>query len=1542
MRLNALVSTVICLLSGVVCSAQEPQNPIQNPGFEAIVGGQPEQWTLSGRADLDNAQFYAGAMGLRMNHVEQASSAAVQQVSCAQTEYVAAVWVKTEGVGGTGARLRVLGPAGQVVAETAPVTDTQAWHRLRVPFNPGNLARLSIELSLINSTGSAWFDDVTVLKANEFATLEGAADDGAERENIALGKPYELSPPPSYEHCTDADDVTQLTDGQYTVGYFWTQQSTVGWYLYSPQITIDLGAVQPIDGIMINCPGGGAAGVQFPLEVTYLVSDDNEVFHEVAALTPRGLKEDGRNWYTHKFLADDLNTRGRYVMIRLDKAGSTVFADEVEVYRGDHDPQQVVFHSQARSRLQMAFAQYQLTPDTYTRGFFPETPHIKWLAPLSGGPIKAILMAYSGDMREAVELAQRLDIDYVPVSHYSYYRPTALGSLMQEQISTALPHSDVMIVGGFRWEAMPSELIKAIKARVNEGMGLVCVTQTPQWFEPIRDMLTQSPLEGDQGILDPFAIDLIPDYRKPRASHFHLGTFGKGRVAWVNWQEFTRNGHSLVPGFRLEDIDDDAIGTTEYAYAAMGKLVAWAAGRDARRISAVEATREQVRIRLEPGEQAAALRVVVRDEYFVEKKELHADVPAAGGTFDFTPGQALNGLHPVDVWLLDEDDGIIDLAVASYSVEAPARIESVAFAAPVVAPGEPLRLSVTVAGAPAGAKLAAVLKDTYGRRLDRIREVPLEAAGVVDIELETQRALSLAGDLWLVVHTGATLSEAKAPEVLDTHLERVWFEQPEKDDYIFCAWYAWDSHPMAFHGLRMLREYGLDTYVSLPGTWRAQNAAYCDIRHGPENVERVNPQNTDDSLIRQPCLTDPEYRNKTAERIEKMAAEVRPFGVLEWSLGDESTLGGRDYCVSETCLAAFRTYLQGRYADIAALNESWETDFATWDDVAPMQLKEVEQRASIGPWLEHRRYMESLFAEYHDWCKGLIKKHVPDARVGISGTPRPNSYSGHDWWKLMQGPIEHLSGYGGVQRELQRSFMLPGTFYSTFLGYDYKDNQEQRGRYAPWDLLFHGANGINYYTLMSDTLNCPLVRPDMSLTDKAPWFFEEVKELKAGMGRLFMAGEYVQDGVAIHYSPASIHAATATGLYDVRDRLRNYNINLTNIGKILQQSHLQYDFIHEEQMAAGGLSKYRALILPWSSAISQREADAIRAFVEGGGVVIADSYCGVRDDHGHPRAMLDDLFGIAQPLEPPQLQAAELTVPLNPYSDWRGLLGSIRAIPVASGSPGVSLTGARALGEIGDTPALIVNEVGRGTAVFLNCSFSNYAEVWDAGVAGETLDETLSPETVTLPIRSLLAAILSGHGVQAPVEVTAEDGMETELEVSRFALGDGQLIGLVRSIGGDAVDWDDLLACDLKLPAPAHVYFARSGGNYLGKVDTISDRLPRGIARVYTVLPYRVTGLSVELPKTAAAGDVLTVGCHIETEGGEPGPHVFHVSVQEPGGEDAPERPEYACNIMAEKGAGSAEIPFAYSDTSGTWTVRVRDVTTGMQATNLVEVRAAE
>ncbi len=1525
------LATLLPIALAATCSAAEPANLVKNPGFETVTAARPADWSLTGAASLDDAQFYAGRTGLRMVHTQPATSAATQTLTCGERDYVALAWVKVVGVTGTGARVRLRGPAGQAIAVSPPLTGETTWQAVRVPFNPGSIGRVSVELSLAEATGSAWFDDIVVADAAAVGALAQTGAPAPTRTNVALGKPYELSPPPSYEYCSDPGDNVQLTDGKYTVGYFWTQKSTVGWYLYSPQITLDLGRVEPIAGITINCPGGGAAGVAFPRRVTYLVSDDNASFYEVAGLTPRGLRQDGKSWYTHRFLADGLQTRGRYVMIRLDKAGSTVFADEVEVYRGDHDPATVQHAGPARNRSEMAFAQYSLTPRTYTRGESPVTPHVKWATPLSGGPIRSILMAYSGDMREAVEIAQRVDLDYTPVSHHSFYSAGTLGTLMQDQITRALPACEVMVVGGYRWEATGEALLERIQARVREGMGLVCVTPTPAWLKPLDDVFRDRPLAGDEGLLDLVPMSLIPAYRKPRGSHLHLGTYGKGRVAWVNWAEFGRGGHSLIPSFMLEDIDDDANGPWEYSLAALAKLVGWAAGRDLERIVGITCSARGIRVQVDPGEAAGTLEVVTRDRFFDPLDTHRLGITPAGGSFELAAVGGINGCHPVDVWLRDARGAVVDFGSASYECDNGAGIEAVTLSRPYYAPGEPVEALVKLRGHPLGLRLTVSLIDTYGRVTEAPQTPEVTAAGEARVQLPNRHPLTLATHLALALRRGEQL--------IDRRMERVWIDLPRQEDYTFCAWYAWDFQPTAFHGLRMLRDLGLDTYVSLPGKWRAESAAYANLRHGPENVERVAPQNKDESLVRVPCLTDPQYRARTAARIEAMAREVRPYGVTEWSMGDESTLGGRDYCVSPTCLAAFRTYLQQQYKDLAALNEGWDTHFGAWEEVVPLPRTQVEKRDNLAPWLDHRRYMESLFASYHDWCRQLVTGQIPRARVGISGTPGVNSTSGHDWWKLMQGPLTHLSGYGGVQRELQRSFMMPGTFYTTFLGYDYKDNDEQRARYSPWDLVFHGSGGVNYYTMVSDTLNCPLVRPDMTLTAKAPWFLEEVRELKAGMGRLFMAAGRERDGIAVHYSPASIHAATAGGLFDHRDRLRNYNINLSNVGKILEQCHLQYDFIHEEQMARGELRGYRLLILPWSSAVSAREAAAITAFVRGGGTVLADCYCAVRDDHGKPRAMLEELFGVRQPLAPPQLEAGTMK-PVETISAAtprvQELFAGLPAIPVASGSGQIVLAGGTPLAQVAGLAACIVNTHGAGRAIFLNSCFSNYAEVWASGVAGEVLDEQQAPLAVTAPIREFITRVARVAGVRAPLTIDTETGVAAELEVSRFALDKTRLIGVVRTITAGAIDRSDVQAYHLTLPAPAHIYDSR-GGRYLGRSASISDQAARGVARVYAALPYEIAGLGVHGPSRAAPGDAIrvrtTLFCRTSTF---PATHVIRLTVSGP---DGAERPHYAQNLVTVQGSAETEVPFAYNDLPGLWTIAARDVVTGAQGRLVVAIR---
>jgi hypothetical protein len=175
---------------------------------------------------------------------------------------------------------------------------------------------------------------VLVLGASTAAAAEGDA-----AENLALGKRYVLFPRPTYAHCTDAGDLEQLTDGNTTTAYFWTQQGTVGWQsVRYATITIDLGEIQAIAGASLTT-AAGVAGVTWPQAVYVLVSDDGREFYSAGELVSLDRKQHGswpEGYAIRRLVTRELRTWGRYVQLVIVPlpGGPYLFTDEVEVFRG--------------------------------------------------------------------------------------------------------------------------------------------------------------------------------------------------------------------------------------------------------------------------------------------------------------------------------------------------------------------------------------------------------------------------------------------------------------------------------------------------------------------------------------------------------------------------------------------------------------------------------------------------------------------------------------------------------------------------------------------------------------------------------------------------------------------------------------------------------------------------------------------------------------------------------------------------------------------------------------------------------------------------------------------------------------------------------------------------------------------------------------------------------------------------------------------------------------------------------------------------------
>jgi hypothetical protein len=164
-------------------------------------------------------------------------------------------------------------------------------------------------------------------------------------ENIALNKKVTLDPPSNYPLTKDRNPQ-QLTDGIYAssgakwdeeqhTSSLWVQKGCVGWVKKKPVIiTIDLGAVQPISGVIYST-AGGRAGVTWPETIYIATSDDGVAWHYAGDLVQLSQKN-GTPPATGNFryITRDLKTHGRYISLGVLEM-PMVFTDEVEVLRGE-------------------------------------------------------------------------------------------------------------------------------------------------------------------------------------------------------------------------------------------------------------------------------------------------------------------------------------------------------------------------------------------------------------------------------------------------------------------------------------------------------------------------------------------------------------------------------------------------------------------------------------------------------------------------------------------------------------------------------------------------------------------------------------------------------------------------------------------------------------------------------------------------------------------------------------------------------------------------------------------------------------------------------------------------------------------------------------------------------------------------------------------------------------------------------------------------------------------------------------------------------
>jgi uncharacterized protein YfaS (alpha-2-macroglobulin family) len=144
-----------------------------------------------------------------------------------------------------------------------------------------------------------------------------------------------------------------------------------------------------------------------------------------------------------------------------------------------------------------------------------------------------------------------------------------------------------------------------------------------------------------------------------------------------------------------------------------------------------------------------------------------------------------------------------------------------------------------------------------------------------------------------------------------------------------------------------------------------------------------------------------------------------------------------------------------------------------------------------------------------------------------------------------------------------------------------------------------------------------------------------------------------------------------------------------------------------------------------------------------------------------------------------------------------------------------------------------------------------------------------------------------------------------------------------------AIKPSDKINVDILLKDKGHLYDVLQK-KYLGEISgnqQIKASILPSRATIYAILPYRVSNLEATTDKLRYnAGETIKVSVNIKSTGRQLGNHVAYMEVYGP---DGKKKSHYTQKVILEKGEGKFEIPTAFNDLSGRWSLLVRDVASG-------------
>jgi len=590
----------------------------------------------------------------------------------------------------------------------------------------------------------------------------------------------------------------------------------------------------------------------------------------------------------------------------------------------------------------------------------------------------------------------------------------------------------------------------------------------------------------------------------------------------------------------------------------------------------------------------------------------------------------------------------------------------------------------------------------------------------------------------------------------------------------------------------------------------------------------------------------------------------------------------------------FQDWLNKKYGTIASLNKAWGANEKSFETIVPGKvIPKLMKDKKYYAKLDKSRYLEDLFIGEMEVTGEAVRS--VSSRIGVGqGAASFNN--------IIPEVLEHTDTFvpylSDVNLEIGRSF--PHRWVGQTLGvYGGKKVNVAARRQRVWHVLFSGGNFIWFWSASTGVLMGDLTMNPGRSGEMA----EAMKEAKQGIAETLIRSKRQHDGIAILHSRASGHMSYIAKQFGTQGNSES------SFQYLIEDLGLQYRYISSKNIEKGILKskEFKVLLLPYSQILSDKEVKAIRAFVKKGGSVIADMRTGTFSETGTAltQGSLDELFGIKHTAISGKAIKGKLSLKMPS--------GLSCVTPGILADASVALTNkSKAYGNVENTPVLIVNNFGKGKALYLNFGLTCYNFLLDSDRLGG--------------LRDAFFELINECGVKPEYAAISPDGEKIPgVEMAIFTRGAEKILTAEKK----ALQFEKYpIKSVIKLSQKYYVTDMRNR-KYIGFTDRIPVEFTGLSCHVWSLLPYQVTDIKVSSLPKVSQGEDYPVTLLIKTVSGKPDKHVVRIDVIDPDGI----KQVYSPKLDAIHGKLNYIHNVAVNDKTGKWSMNITDILSGISTT---------